>query len=133
MVGINPALSINALNGNGLNILNEDRDGQSRLKSKKQLYVAYKKPLFILYIKTHRLKVWRKIHFAAAAPAALLQSCPTLCVSTDCSPPGSSVHGILQARMLEWVAVPSSRGSSRPRERTHVSYVTCIGRQVLYN
>ena len=53
VVGINPALSINALNGNGLNILNEDRDGQSRLKSKTQLHVAYKKPLFILYIKTH--------------------------------------------------------------------------------
>ena len=42
------------------------------------------------------------------------QSCPTLCDPTDCSPPGSSVHGILQARILEWVAMPSSRGSSRP-------------------
>ena len=40
----------------------------------------------------------------------------------DCHLPGSSVPGILQARMLEWVAVPSSRGSSRPRDRTHVSY-----------
>ena len=39
----------------------------------------------------------------------------------DCSPPGSSVHGILQARILEWVAMPSSRGSSRPRDRTQVS------------
>ena len=43
------------------------------------------------------------------------QSCPTLCDPVDCSPPGSSVHGILQARMLEWVAVPFSRGSSQPR------------------
>ena len=40
------------------------------------------------------------------------QSCPTLCSSMDCSPPGSSVHGILQARILEWVAISSSRGSS---------------------
>ena len=40
------------------------------------------------------------------------QSCPTLCDPTDCSPPGSSVHGILQARILEWVAIPFSRGSS---------------------
>ena len=40
------------------------------------------------------------------------QSCPTLCYSTDCSQPGSSVHGILQARILEWVAVPFFRGSS---------------------
>ena len=39
------------------------------------------------------------------------QSCPTLCGSLDCSPPGSSLHGILQARILEWVAMPSSRGS----------------------
>ena len=40
------------------------------------------------------------------------QSCPTLCYSMDYSPPGSSVHGILQARILEWVAIPFSRGSS---------------------
>ena len=43
-----------------------------------------------------------------------LQSCPTLCNPRDCSPPGSSVHGILQARILEWVATPFSRGSSTP-------------------
>ena len=49
------------------------------------------------------------------------QSCLTLCGSMDCSPPGSSVHGILQARILEWVAIPFSRGSSRPSDRTWVS------------
>ena len=54
----------------------------------------------------------------------------TLHDPVDCSPPGSSVHGILQARIPEWVAMLSSRGSSRPRERTHVSYVSCIGRWV---
>ena len=48
--------------------------------------------------------------------AKLLQSCPTLCKPTDCSLPGSSVHEILQARILEWVAVPSFRGSSQPRD-----------------
>ena len=47
----------------------------------------------------------------------------------DCSPPSFSVHGILQARILEWVAIPFSRGSSQPRGRTLVS---CIGRWVLY-
>ena len=47
----------------------------------------------------------------------------------DCSPPGSSVHGIFQARILEWVAISSSRGSSPPRDRTHVSF---IGRRILY-
>ena len=44
------------------------------------------------------------------------QSCLTLCDSGDCSPPGASVHGILQARTLEWGAISSSRGSSRPRD-----------------
>ena len=51
------------------------------------------------------------------------QSCPTLCDSMDCSPPGSSIHGILQARVLEWVAISFSRGSSRPRDQTQVSCV----------
>ena len=46
----------------------------------------------------------------------LVAQCPTLCDPMDCSPPGSSVRGILQARILEWVAVSSSRGSSRPRD-----------------
>ena len=55
--------------------------------------------------------------------AKLLQSCLTLCNPMDCSLPGSSVHGILQARILEWVASPSSKGSSWPRDGTHVSYV----------
>ena len=45
---------------------------------------------------------------AAAAAAKLLQSCPTLCDPMDCSPPGFSVHGILQARTLEWVAISFS-------------------------
>ena len=51
------------------------------------------------------------------------QSCPTLCDPMDCSPPGSSVHGILQARILEWVAILFSRGSSQPRDRTQVSRI----------
>ena len=59
----------------------------------------------------------------AAAAAKSLQSCPTLCNPIDGSPPGSSVPGILQARILEWVAMPSSRGSSQPRDGTQVSCV----------
>ena len=49
------------------------------------------------------------------------------------SPPGSSVHGVLQARILEWLLCPPSRGSSRPRERTLTCYVSCIYRQFLYH
>ena len=55
------------------------------------------------------------------------------CNPMDCSPPGSSVHGILHARILEWGVMLSSRGSSRPRDWTHMSYVSYIGRQVLYH
>ena len=50
-------------------------------------------------------------------------SCPTLCDPVDSSPPGSSVHGILQARILEWVAISSSRGSSLLRDQTRISCI----------
>ena len=62
----------------------------------------------------------------------LLQVCPTLCDPMDFSLPGSSAHGILQARILKWVAMSSSRGSSRPRDQTCISSVSCINRRVLY-
>ena len=51
------------------------------------------------------------------------QLCLTLCDPVDCSPPGSSIHGILQARILEWVAISFSRGSPQPRNRTQVSRI----------
>ena len=54
------------------------------------------------------------------------QSCPTLCNPMDYSLPHSSVHRILQARILEWVAIPFSRGSSRPRDWSHVSCVSAL-------
>ena len=55
--------------------------------------------------------------------AMQLQSCPPLCSPTDCSLSGSSVHTILQAIVLEWAAVLSSRGSSQLRDHTHISYI----------
>ena len=53
----------------------------------------------------------------------ITQSCSTLCNPMYCSLPGCSVHGILQARMLEWVAMPSCRASSQPRDRTQLSRI----------
>ena len=50
----------------------------------------------------------------------------------DCSPPGSAVHGILWARILEWAAMPFSRVSSQPRNQTPISYVSCTGTRILY-
>ena len=72
--------------------------------------------------------------YCFAAPAAKsLHPCPTLCDPIDCSPQGFPIPGIPQARTLEWVAMPSTREASRPRDRTWVSYVSCIGRQVLHH
>ena len=57
---------------------------------------------------------------------SVAQSCLILCGLMDCSPPSSSVHGISQGRILEWIPMPSSRGSSQPRDRTSVSCICCI-------
>ena len=58
--------------------------------------------------------------------AKLLHFCSTLCKPVDCSPPGSSVHGVFQARIPEWVAMPHSRGSSWPRDLTCIFWGSCI-------
>ena len=57
------------------------------------------------------------------AESEVIQSCPTLCAPVDYSLLDCSVHGILQARVLEWIAISFSRGSSRPRDRTRVSHI----------
>ena len=70
----------------------------------------------ILDFENHLANMWNKHHctvvwtFFVCMWVLLAQSCPSLCNSMDCSPSGSSVHGILQARILEWVAMPSSKG-----------------------
>ena len=65
--------------------------------------------------------------------AQTLQSCRTFCDAMDLNPPGSSVHGILQARILEWIGTPPFRASSQPRSQTFVSYVSCRGRWFFTN
>ena len=61
--------------------------------------------------------------FLLVSLVLVVQSCLTFCDPIDCSPPDSSVHGILQARTLEWVAIPFSRGSSQPKDWTQVSCI----------
>ena len=61
---------------------------------------------------------WQDSHSMCVHAYSVTQSCPILCNPMDYSPPGSSVHGILQARILEWVAISFSRGSSPPRDQT---------------
>ena len=70
-----------------------------------------------LLYKQHFHNVWSLVKVLT------VHSCPTLCDPMDCSPPGSSVHGILQARILEWVAIPFSRASSQLRDQTQVSCI----------
>ena len=64
---------------------------------------------------------------------SVAQLCPTLCDPVDCSLPGASVPGILQARRLERVAISSFSRSSQPRDWTHDSCISCIGRWILYH
>ena len=75
--------------------------------------------LFVLYYD------WGcRVNIALKVKVLVIQLCLTLCDPLDCSPPGSSVHGILQARILEWVVIHFSRGSSQPREdQTWVSHI----------
>ena len=61
------------------------------------------------------------------------QLCSTLCDPMDCSPSDSFVHGIFQARILEWGAISYSRKSSLSRDQTHISCISCIGRQIFYH
>ena len=78
---------------------------------------------------SHKIK--RRLLFGRKAITNLvlvIQSCLNLCDPMDCSPPGSSIHGILQARILGWVAIFFSRGSSQPRAR---SWVSCIAGNLL--
>ena len=72
------------------------------------------------------ITLWPRVRFLAAlwkVKVLVAQLCPTLWDPVDYSPPGSSVHGILLARILEWVAISFFRGSSRPRGWTQVSYI----------
>ena len=75
------------------------------------------------------LYMYINVFFSIICAFSVAWSCPTLCDPMDCSPQGSSVHGILLARILEWVAMSSSRGPSPSRDWTHV----CFGRNVPYH
>ena len=74
--------------------------------------------LRLLHSDMQTLKEFNRFHYMSAKS---LQLCLILCDPIDCSPPGSSVHVIFQARILEWVDLSSSRGSSQPRDRSCVS------------
>ena len=86
---------------------------------------------YLVYSSPPSFNFWSAIYYnSCCCGSSVTRSCPTLCNPIDCSPPGSSTHGIFQARILEWVATSFSRGSSWPRDQAHIS---CIGRQILYH
>ena len=70
------------------------------------------------------------LHITNKCVYVCVQSCTILC---NCNPPSSSVLGIFQARILKWVAISYSRGSFQPRNQTHLSWVSCLGRRILYH
>ena len=71
--------------------------------------------------------------FYVVCVCVLTQLCLTLCNPMDCSLPDSSVHGIFQARILEWVTISHSRRSCQPTDQTCISCVFCISRQIVYH
>ena len=98
--------------------------------NKKKTLESYTPRLEAIFLNIYERKkrfeeVLMKI-FVRVSMCVCAQSCPTLCGLTDCRSPGSSVHGISQARILEWIAISFSRGSSQPRDQTCVSCVSCI-------
>ena len=78
---------------------------------------------------THMPNYTRNLIISNCCCSSVTKSCPTRCNPMNCNPPDSSVHGIFQARILQWVAIFFSRRASWPRNRTHISW---IGRQILY-
>ena len=80
--------------------------------------------------KSGQIRMALQVGFSQEPLWWVAQSCPTHCDYMDYSPPSSSIHGIFQARILEWVAISYSRGSSQPRDWTHISY---IGRWIFYH
>ena len=126
--------------------LKNSRDGESSLRffiilPSRFLILLWPKGSFyfqlIFDFKKHfrgvnKKKVSQTLIVSLHAACSVTLSSLTLWDPMDCSSPGSTIHEIFQARILEWVAMPFSRGSSQPRDQTHISYVSCIGRSILY-
>ena len=94
----------------------------------KDWYKIFKIKLHFMKIKFYeenKTEIWVQVEVSFVV-FLVTQSCPTLCDPVDCSPQGSSVHRIFQARILEWVAISCSKGSSQSRDWTFVSWVSWI-------
>ena len=83
----------------------------------------YKNEMFTFSLRLLRIYWICELTKYTESESLVTQSCPTLCDPMDCSLPGSSVHGVFQARVLEWGAIFFSKGSSQPRDQTQVSSI----------
>ena len=101
---------------------------QAATKHWAEFHVLNSRSLLLVHFKHSNVFTWlyHNIVNQLCIHAQLLQSCSTLCNLMDYSPPDSSVHGILQVRILEWVSMPSSWGSSQPRNQTSISSISYI-------
>ena len=88
--------------------------------------------VYFSYLAARKLRAWAHHPFLMGLYTKSLQLCLTMCDSMDCNPPVSSVHRILQARILEWVPFSYSRGSSQPRDRTSISHLNLLHWEVSY-
>ena len=104
---------------------------QFKKKQVKHLYRCFSKE-DIQMVNKHLKRSSASLSSSCVCIYVCVQLSPTLCGPMDCSLPGSSFHRISQVRVLEWVAISSSMGSSQPRDQTHVSYMSCIGWWILY-
>ena len=122
---VNEAILNNCLTGQILTVL-----GDESLAELKSCLLSHMAAVLLAHTATLILRLlfsWLLCSWVAGCVCAKsLQSYLTLCNPMNCSLPGSSVHGILQAKILEWVAVPSSKGSSWPRNWTRSSCGSCI-------
>ena len=112
-------------NGNPLrhSCLENPRDGRAWWAA---TYGVAQSRTRLKWLSSSSSKLYELFIYFVGVCAQLLQSCLTLCDPMNCNPPGLSVHGISQAKFLEWVAISSSRASSWPRDWTQVSCVSCI-------
>ena len=94
---------------------------QKEIKETIPFTIAMKR---IKYLGIYLPKETKDLYISSVQFSSVAQSCLTLCDPVDCNLLGFSIHGILQARILEWIAISFSRGSSRPRDRT---WISCIG------
>ena len=92
-------------------------------KGQRQTYKSVSRFLCALHKEHRQIPQTRDTSLLPCRCACSIQSCPILFDSMGCSPPSSSVHGILQARIPEWVAMPSSKGSSQSRDQTQLSCI----------